>query len=123
MASGVLKTIYKAKIFTCCESSLIGFVIYGYFSAYYGLLGNNESTFLPTMCNINSVSDEGIRCTPKVKSVTTSNGKCDSPITTLSFIYCGDEDTRLVNKPSGSTLHTQNFQQLHWVCQVQLGQS
>lgn len=33
----------------------------------------------------------------KVKSVTTSNGNCDLPITTLSFICCRDKHTELVN--------------------------
>lgn len=56
-----------------------------------------------------------------VKSVTTSNGGCDLPITTLLFICCTDKDTKLEYKPFGRPRRTQNSQQHHWERQVQLG--
>lgn len=47
-------------------------------------------------------------CTPKVKGMTASNGNYALSITALSFIHCGDKDTRLVNKTfREATAHSQ----------------
>ena len=114
-------SLKQTKLSIGCESSLTGFVDYGCFPNY-GLLGNNESTFLLTMCNINWACSLNIRYVAHDKSQERDNFKWK--LWFSNYHTCGKTNipTWWVNLP-GRPWCTQNSQQLHWVCKVPLGAS
>lgn len=69
-----LEQTNKDNVSIGCESSLIGFVDYAYFSNY-SLLANNGSTFLLTMCHINWACSLNIRYIVHDKSQECGNFK------------------------------------------------